>query len=138
MILPADTLAPMDKSYRPDSADAPHPTMVVEVVSDSDTFSGIGAKVGRYLRLGVPCLVIDLAPDSTNLVLHRPRRTSDRQCAPSASNSTPDGFARQSAEGGHDLLGEQLHRTEDVGLLHTREIEVADDMTHTDVIECLQ
>ena len=72
MILPADTLAPMDKSYRPDSADAPSPTMVVEVVSDSDTYSGIGAKVSRYLHLAVPCLVIDLAPDSTNLVLHRP------------------------------------------------------------------
>jgi len=72
MVLPADTLSAGAKSYRPASPDDPTPTLVVEVVSDTDTYSSLGAKVRRYRRLGAPCLVIDVAPDSFDIVLHRP------------------------------------------------------------------
>jgi len=77
MVLPAGTLRGRAKSYRPTDDGDPLPSVVVEVVSDTDSYSSFMAKLRRYRRLGVPALVIDLEPDSLDVTAHRAGRIAE-------------------------------------------------------------
>lgn len=46
------------KSYRQDKTGGPPPVVVVEVPSDTDTFTSLRAKAHRYLALGVPVYIV--------------------------------------------------------------------------------
>lgn len=46
------------KSYRQDKTDGPPPVVVLEVPSDTDTFTSLRAKAHRYLELGVPVYIV--------------------------------------------------------------------------------
>ena len=70
MVLALDATEPWPKSYRQDQTDGPPPTAVVEVPSDSDTFTSLLAKAQRYRALGtVTYLVAIDTPEPTVLRL---------------------------------------------------------------------
>lgn len=62
MVLPAGTLPRAAKSYHPAEVGGPLPVAVVEVPSDSDTFTSFRSKLHRYQRLGVPVYVLYAEP----------------------------------------------------------------------------
>lgn len=77
MILPRAAVDQPSRSYRQDQTEGPVPLVVVEVVSDSDTFASMRAMTHRYQALGVVAYVVVLdgvqgllrfGPDDTDLV----------------------------------------------------------------------
>lgn len=67
MTLPAGSLPTLAKSYQ-QSVDGPVPGVVVEVLSESDTFDNFHAKTSRYRRLGVVVYVVMVHPESVDVL----------------------------------------------------------------------
>jgi Uma2 family endonuclease len=67
MTLPEGTLPSRAKSYQ-QPADGPVPGVVVEVLSESDTFENFHAKTGRYRRLGVVVYAVFVQPESVDVL----------------------------------------------------------------------
>lgn len=60
MVLPAGTLRPRAKSHRQSSLGGPTPAVVVEVVSESDSYQGLRRKLQRYRQAGVIVYLVEV------------------------------------------------------------------------------
>jgi len=72
MILPAEVLPKGAKSYKQESAAGPDPSVVVEIPSDTDTFSSLLGKLERYARLGVVAYVVRSEGGSISVMKYSP------------------------------------------------------------------